>query len=232
MMINFIAYGSKSITVESVVPANRVRKPRVWRSAPSKPRNTCPSNSQHRAASANTSLPKPFATEQRATTPAEEAISWDCIYVGRMPLVGFEAVSAMMLPAVTLLPATLSQWFPLHSFLALGSSRSPEECMVIDFLPERPTHPTTALALASGGSVPGQLRVRRLRGWVRGASVRTRFVMKLETPLTDTAAQCAVEVFNSRWDPELRLLRNDCRHYTAALLTHLSSKQYGIQDVL
>ncbi|GIL84385.1 hypothetical protein Vretimale_15977 [Volvox reticuliferus] len=174
MMINFIAYGSKSITVESVVPANRVRKPRVWRSAPSKPRNTCPSNSQHRAASANTSLPKPFATEQRATTPAEEAISWDCIYVGRMPLVGFEAVSAMMLPAVTLLPATLSQWFPLHSFLALGSSRSPEECMVIDFLPERPTHPTTALALASGGSVPGQLRVRRLRGWVRGASVRTR----------------------------------------------------------
>ncbi|GLI66158.1 hypothetical protein VaNZ11_009843, partial [Volvox africanus] len=88
------------------------------------------------------------------------------------------------------------------------SSRSPEEvrvrleaghhihCMVIDFLPERPTHPTTALALASGGSVPGQLRVRRLHGWVRGPSVRTRFVMMLEMPLTDEGARCAVEVFN------------------------------------
>jgi hypothetical protein len=42
----------------------------------------------------------------------------------------------------------------LGSGAALFADGHPQ-CMVLDFLPDRPTDPSTALALASGGSVPG-----------------------------------------------------------------------------
>ncbi|GIL62814.1 hypothetical protein Vafri_16989 [Volvox africanus] len=123
MKTNHMCCRSRSTMAESGGIANVARKPRVWRSTPNKPIDRCPSYSQLRAASSKTSLPKAFESEQRAS---EEAISWDYIYVGRMPLVGFEAVSAIIL-LTNLLPASLSQWLPLHSFVALGSSRNPEE---------------------------------------------------------------------------------------------------------
>ncbi|GLC46299.1 hypothetical protein PLESTB_000996400 [Pleodorina starrii] len=222
--------GCQGSTILAAEPSSRTRRPHSGRPKPSQASKTqvptflpC---AQGRTTATNTpTVSVPWSTLEQQRAPPDAAVTWDTIHVGHMPLVGFEPVAAM-------LPDRLTGLVQLHTFLALGSSQHPhDQCMVLDFLPERPTDPSTALALASGGSTPGQFRVRRLKGWIQGGSIRTRLVLKLGRALSDREALEAVDRFNSRWDSRLRLLHNDCRHYTAALLTSLSGEQFCIDDL-
>ncbi|KXZ51225.1 hypothetical protein GPECTOR_13g712 [Gonium pectorale] len=106
-----------------------------------------------------------------------------------MPLVGLESVAE-------LLPTSVAAPLRLHAFVALGSSQDSNQCLLLDFLPERPTDPAIALALASGRGVPGILRVRQVDGWIRGKAIRTRLAGHLEPPLSDPEAQKAILGFN------------------------------------
>jgi hypothetical protein len=60
-----------------------------------------------------------LAPEQHpaATDPS---LAWDSVHLGRMPLMGFE-------PVVAVLPSSLVEPLLLHTFVALGSSQRPDE---------------------------------------------------------------------------------------------------------
>ncbi|KAG2486590.1 hypothetical protein HYH03_014760 [Edaphochlamys debaryana] len=145
-------------------------------------------------------------------------------HIGHAPLVGVEWL-------VGSLPGAVSRPLLLHSFVALGSSSDPKACLVVDFLPERPTDPTTALALASGAGTQGVLRVKQLKGWVRGPALHTRRVAPLVPPREGEALLAAVEDFNRRYDTRLRLGSNDCHHYACALVAELTGRRLAPEEL-
>ncbi|KAG2454592.1 hypothetical protein HYH02_000433 [Chlamydomonas schloesseri] len=110
--------------------------------------------------------------------------------------------------------------------------RPPEQgCLVLDFLPEKPTDPATAVALAAGLGTAGVLRVRRRKGPLQGRALRTRLETRFPDGMSDAAVLATVEQLNSTWNTRLQLLTNDCRHYSAALLTALTGRNYRLEDV-
>jgi hypothetical protein len=150
-----------------------------------------------------------------------------------MPLVGTERL-------VRMLPAPLHPALCLHTFVLL--ERAGTTALLLDFLPERPTHPSTAAALLSGGGVRGLARARRLesRGAVEAVAHVIRVVAEVEevegeeeeqqggaSPL-ERRARAAGEQAAAR---ELTLLRNDCRTHTAAVLETLLGRPVGRADV-
>ncbi|PNW86982.1 hypothetical protein CHLRE_02g104000v5 [Chlamydomonas reinhardtii] len=142
-----------------------------------------------------------------------------------MPLVGLE-------PAAELLPGPLAQPLLLHTFVALANRQLPEQgCLILDFLPEKPTDPATAVSLATGLGTAGVLRVRRRKGPLQGRALRTRLETRFQEARSDAAVLDVVEQLNSTWDTRLQLLTNDCRHYSAALLTALTGRSYTLEDV-
>jgi len=101
--------------------------------------------------------------------------------------------------------------------------------LLLDFLPVRPTHPATAAALLTGGSVPGLARARELPRGARldAVSPGVRLVWEQEDGgggggrggggggawARARAAGAAVAA------APLRLAGNDCRTHSAAVLT-------------
>jgi hypothetical protein len=162
------------------------------------------------------------------------------IFVGAMGLIGTE-------PLVRALPRPLDRLLCLHTFVLLeqeapedddaGAGRRqrrpptpPPQLLLLDFIPERPTHPATAAALLTGGGVSGMARVR-----VMATGTRPEAVAPVVVRIGEAAAES--DARNDARDDSapmearlraagaavaaspLRLLANDCRTHTAAVLT-------------
>lgn len=141
------------------------------------------------------------------------------VFVACVPLVGLEALGAALGDAY---PAPLEHTMVLvrHPGVAVATA--------YDFLPSDPTNPATAAALFGGGSVPGECRVRPLRGvpsrrcWCVGYAA-------IETP---DAVDDAAASFQTAYDARLRLAGNSCREHTAALATALVGRPVRLEEVL
>lgn len=141
------------------------------------------------------------------------------VFVACVPLVGLEALGAALGDAY---PAPLEHTMVLvrHPGVAVATA--------YDFLPSDPTNPATAAALFGGGSVPGECRVRPLRGvpsrrcWCVGYAA-------IETP---DAVDDAAASFQTAYDARLRLASNTCREHTAALATALVGRPVRLEEVL
>ncbi|KAG1672948.1 hypothetical protein FOA52_012393 [Chlamydomonas sp. UWO 241] len=126
------------------------------------------------------------------------------------------------------LAGSVSAGLQLHTFVALEGCDG-RTCWVLDFLPEYPASPATALALFSGGSVAGQTRRSVLRAWPRGRTLTTLRVADLPPrfagPLGREALTRAVDGFEQSWDPALRLFTHDCRDYCQGLIAALTDRR-------
>lgn len=158
----------------------------------------------------------------------------DQVYVATTPLIGWEAWET-----------TLQHRFPdalARHCMVLVKTHTTTDVTVFDFLPVTPTAPATAARLLSGTSVQGNLRERKLsklpnrRCWLVGEATQLA-VSRVATDICDTwqfdcapLSTCssslqAVEAarqFNTSYDSQLRLARNDCRNHSAALVRHLT----------
>jgi len=82
--------------------------------------------------------------------------------------------------------------------------------VLFDFEPLDKTSPLVAATLLLGGRVPGRLRSRELQ------SVPRNSVLVGNAKEGTTLA--SIDRINGEWDCNLRLLRNDCRHYCAKII--------------
>jgi hypothetical protein len=101
-----------------------------------------------------------------------------------------------------------------------------QPCVLADFLPESPTSPITAARLMSGGSVPAQLRVRTLPGFIRcgqGISVQLAGELCADRPHDVAGIEETIISFNTRWPRTLQLLNRDCSTYANALISYLAA---------
>eukprot|EP00897_Mesotaenium_endlicherianum_P009680 jgi/Mesen1/8740/ME000052S08174 len=140
------------------------------------------------------------------------------------PLVGDEQYEVY----VATIPLEVPQGPPIWA-VALGNAVFPPlaehymtvvknqtgECLVFDFRPLDPNIPMVAVKVLLGQPVPGRVQMRPLS---RPPSKRCWFVSKA---LPHRDPQSAQE-FSQSWDTNLKALRNDCRHYTDALVEHLT----------
>lgn len=128
------------------------------------------------------------------------------VYVCEVPLDGFEVVHTVLGKRY---PAAAS-----HAMVLVELQDLPG-CHCFDFLPEHTRSWRTAAFLVCGRGVPGVRRYRLLkrkptrRCWSVGMAIH-------EDPLAEA------EAFQSAWDDELRLFRNDCRRHAASLASHLT----------
>lgn len=130
------------------------------------------------------------------------------VYVATIPLVGFEE-------AARRLGALYPDQLALHTLVILQDAAA--ACTAYDFLPVAPTSPLTAARLLTGGTVPGELRVRRLRGLPRHRCYHVG--------VASLKAVAQAEAFQTDWNPDLQLFRNDCRHHTTALVYALTGRR-------
>jgi hypothetical protein len=106
------------------------------------------------------------------------------------------------------------------------------------------------LTLLSGGSVPGVMRERRLRGlpsrkcYLIGKALPEQVLILChkDAPCralkgrqwfegvqpTHVQACEAARQFNLEWPSKLQLLWHDCHHHTSALLQHLTGREIAI----
>jgi hypothetical protein len=159
------------------------------------------------------------------------------VFVGAMPLVGTESI-------VRALPPALGRALCLHTFVLLEQGQ--HQLLLLDFLPERPTHPETAAALLSGGGVNGVARARRLQavGAVTSVAPVVRLIAEIEeeeeqrgssssssssgTSIIEQRARAAGDEAAAR---DLRLFANDCRTHSAAVLEAVLARRIDREDV-
>ena len=97
------------------------------------------------------------STRSESSSSSSVSSSSSEVYVAAIPLVGLEAVGAALGDRY---PDRLEHTMVLVRHGGGGGAR----VTAYDFLPIDPLSPFTAARLASGGCVPGELRVRPLRG--------------------------------------------------------------------
>eukprot|EP00878_Enallax_costatus_P009560 GHUV01009990.1.p1 GENE.GHUV01009990.1~~GHUV01009990.1.p1 ORF type:complete len:221 (+),score=60.41 GHUV01009990.1:76-738(+) len=138
---------------------------------------------------------------------AAPATTWR-VYLGRMPLVGFEAVADALggSPAHDLLQ--------LHTYVLL---EGPGQVWCFDFLPQHPTSPATAAALLTAQAIPGELRERELAITAVRTSSKICYMgnCKHHDPLATARS------YNRSHNTQLHLLHNNCQHYTDGLIAVL-----------
>lgn len=167
------------------------------------------------------------------------------VFVGATGLIGTERL-------VRSLPAPLARLLCLHTVVMLetveGGSNGGEEdepggrrrprtkgdgrappppLLLLDFVPERPTDPATGLALLTGGGVPGVARARM----VPQVGVAQVVVALAEAAGGGGSADAAVAAGAAVAALPLRLLTNDCRTHTAAVLTAVLGRPVGRAEV-
>lgn len=147
-------------------------------------------------------------------------------------------------PLVRALPRPLDRLLCLHTFVLLeqeaeeeddpdaGRRRRlppPPQLLLLDFIPERPTHPATAAALLTGGGVSGVARARAMATGMRPEAVAPVVVRIGEAVAAaegdddandSTSVEARLRAAGAAVAASpLRLLVNDCRTHTAAVLT-------------
>ncbi|EKX55288.1 hypothetical protein GUITHDRAFT_99070 [Guillardia theta CCMP2712] len=96
--------------------------------------------------------------------------------------------------------------------------------VLFDFEPLDKTSPLVAATLLLGGRVPGRLRSRelqsvpRLREFEDTANLKFRRNSVLVGNAKEGTTLASIDRINGEWDCNLRLLRNDCRHYCAKII--------------
>ena len=140
------------------------------------------------------------------------------VFVACVPLVGLEAVGAALGDAY---PA------PLEHTMVLVRHPGDPVATAYDFLTSDPTNLATAASLLRGGSVPGECRVRPLRGVPSRRCWRVGYAA-IETP---NAIDDAAASFQTAYDARLRLVGNSCREHTAALAAALVGRPVRLEEV-
>ncbi|KAL3678807.1 hypothetical protein R1sor_021763 [Riccia sorocarpa] len=143
-----------------------------------------------------------------------------------IPSVGcdvFVGVMPIRLPPP--LASALSRTGALHFYTVVRESSPTPSQFYFDFLPESPEDPLVAVGVLLGRKVPGIVQERKLR---RLPTKSCWWICKTEG---DKGLE-SVREFNSCWDNQLMLFRHDCRHYTEALVGHLTGRTGVIEQVL
>ncbi|BBN17714.1 hypothetical protein MPTK1_7g16440 [Marchantia polymorpha subsp. ruderalis] len=94
-----------------------------------------------------------------------------------------------------------------------------------DFLPESPEDPAVAFGALLGQRIPGIVQERNLR------RLPTKSCWWIGKTAEDKGVE-SVREFNELWDKRLLLFRHDCRHYTDALVDHLTGEAGVIERVM
>ena len=172
------------------------------------------------------------------TKPAE-------VFLACIPLVGLEAFGTMLGDNY---PTQLEHVMVLVRGVEGGGKTPVVVCY--DFLPIDPLAPTTAAALLGGGEVPGDLRVRPLRGvpsrrcWHVGTSTGSIRVDSTTSEIESTSASTELETknidvhadardFQKRYPSKLSLFgdqKNTCVEHAEALITHLTGNTIKYEE--
>lgn len=173
------------------------------------------------------------AADASAAAPSE-------VYVAAIPLVGLEAMGAILGDRY---PGRLEHTLVLVRHADGGGGGG--GVTAYDFLPLDPQSPVTAATLLSGGSVPGELRVRPLRGlpsrrcWkvgdtAPGLGLSAEMGAKAGSGGEGVAkvdaregVDEAAKGFQDMYDARLSLAGNSCREHTAAMAAFLT----GVEGV-
>mmetsp|Transcript_42272 Transcript_42272/g.70559 ORF Transcript_42272/g.70559 Transcript_42272/m.70559 type:complete len:235 (-) Transcript_42272:340-1044(-) len=131
------------------------------------------------------------------------------VYVVKTPLEGLEGVGKLL---GGLYPR------PLEHAVVVLHCQERNMYKALDFLPEDPKDPQTALRLVTGRDVPGMLRERELAKLPRASC------LFIGTALSTDAMEEAT-IFHNQWDTRLKLCTNDCRTHTNALILKLTGKE-------
>ncbi|CAK7349076.1 unnamed protein product [Dovyalis caffra] len=144
----------------------------------------------------------------------------DEVYVAATPL------RATKGPAQLLMSTTYSlNLWDLQHFMVIIKPNSPppqnSQAIVFDFQPKDPENIYTALAVLSGGAVPGVVLVRNLSKLPRS---KCWFVGSSKSDAVDVATK-----FNSNWRMDLRVGHHDCRDYTNGLVELLIGEKQVLE---
>ncbi|KAL9241167.1 hypothetical protein vseg_015309 [Gypsophila vaccaria] len=142
----------------------------------------------------------------------------DQVYIAAMPLRATKGPAQLLFSTAY----SFNVWQLQHFILILKPAVIPpvadSQGLVFDFQPQDPENMFVALAALSGRPIPGTILTRKItklprkRCWYIGSSK------------SDNAVEAAYE-FNGSWPTDLRIGRNDCRHYTNGLAEVLTGKK-------
>ncbi|OMP07917.1 hypothetical protein COLO4_06941 [Corchorus olitorius] len=145
----------------------------------------------------------------------------DQVFVAAVPLRATKGAAQLLMSAAY----SLNLWDLQHFMVIIKPSSPPpqSQALVFDYQPEDPENIFTALAVLSGGAVPGVVLIRKLTKLPRS---KCWFVGYSSEDAVDKAYK-----FNNTWEPDLRVGLHDCRDYTNGLVEHLTGEKLILEHL-